>query len=106
MADDAQLKIRLNRALKAKVDAAADQNGRTLNAEIAARLERTFIEDHERSALEVLQAGPSIAEDLAHIAARLARIETRLDEHSTNDADGSSGERVSASMQLLINGRP
>ena len=88
MADDAQLKIRLNRALKAKVDAAADQNGRTLNAEIAARLERTFIED------------------LAHIAARLARIETRLDEHSTNDADGSSGERVSASMQLLINGRP
>ena len=50
MADEAQLKVRLLRSLKAKVDAAAYENRRTLNAEIVARLERTFIEDAEREA--------------------------------------------------------
>ena len=42
--DYPQMKIRLSPDLKARIDEAAKANNRTLNAEITARLEITFVE--------------------------------------------------------------
>ena len=78
MADEAQLKVRLLRSLKAKVDAAAFESRRTLNAEIVARLERTFVEDDER-AKAVEQTEVAVKPD------RIAVIETRLDALEAGD---------------------
>lgn len=81
MADEAQLKVRLLRSLKAKVDAAAHENRRTLNAEIVARLERTFIEDEERTKgsafVRTVQAAEA-HQGSADTEARLANLETGL----------------------------
>lgn len=43
MENDAQLKIRLPINLKGKIEVTAKQNKRSMNAEIVARLEATFI---------------------------------------------------------------
>lgn len=48
MNDDAQMKIRLPRFLKDEIDAAAESSGRSLNAEIVWRLERSIGEAAEK----------------------------------------------------------
>lgn len=95
MADEAQLKVRLLRSLKAKVDTAAYENRRTLNAEIVARLERTFIEDAERNrlALKAIQASPIIKIEKRLINER-ASLEGRIDDLVAQVA--SLQERVEA----------
>ena len=50
-----QMKIRLSPELKAKIDAAAKANNRTLNAEITTRLEETFSGAGEYPAEETLR---------------------------------------------------
>jgi hypothetical protein len=45
MENDAQMKLRLPHALRDEIDAAAKANNRSMNAEIVARLTRTFATD-------------------------------------------------------------
>lgn len=105
MADEAQLKVRLLRSLKAKVDNAARDNRRTLNAEIVARLERTFIEDAERANLakdEELAGVPDFTVGWA------SEIERRLNELEAAFAklprtQTTEDEVQSASLLLLKN---
>jgi len=51
---DPQMKIRLPPELKERIERAADQNGRSQNAEIIARLEQSF--DPARSGISVREA--------------------------------------------------
>ena len=51
--------LRLPRDLHTKIHEAADSSGRTMNAEIVSRLERTFFEDFAR-----LDDSPSEAKDI------------------------------------------
>lgn len=49
--EDPQLKLRLPPALKDRITKAASDNGRSVNAEILARLERSFEDDETISEL-------------------------------------------------------
>lgn len=65
-ADDPHFRLRVSADLKAKVEEAARANNRSMNAEIVARLERSF-----------LDAGESGQHDIAAIAADAAGIASR-----------------------------
>jgi hypothetical protein len=52
--EDPQLKLRLSAELKARVEEAAQHAGRSLNAEIVHRLERSFVVD-EQLAIPLLE---------------------------------------------------
>lgn len=64
--EDPQMKIRLPEELKARIDTSATQAGRSLNAEIVARLEGSYRTDND-----------SFKRDLeTQVAAVLARVDT------------------------------
>jgi hypothetical protein len=79
MTEDAQMKIRLPRALKEQIDAAAEANKRTLNGEIVARLEMTFVSGakfyESGFDLPVSPAGDAIGETLEQ---RVASLEEKM----------------------------
>jgi len=88
------MRIRLPDDVKATLKARADENRRSMNAEIVARLERTIAEDVERmgKALKAIQASPAIRMEKLLIAAE-ARLENRLEElerriAAIEDSDG------------------
>ncbi|MXN48791.1 Arc family DNA-binding protein [Shinella kummerowiae] len=72
--EDPQLKLRLTEALKARVTAAAQANGRSVNAEIVAALETAFPDPAKyREELKFLDEIDEIQQRLDRIrAARLA----------------------------------
>lgn len=71
------MRIRLPDDVKAELKARAEENRRSMNAEIVARLERTIAEDAERTAqaLKAIQASPAI-----RMEKRLISVETDLRE--------------------------
>jgi len=100
MADEAQLKVRLLRSLKAKVDAAAHENRRTINAEIVARIERTFVEDAERMKVGAVTVLPSLSERVMDHENRLAVIEQTIGMTEIEAGEAGRG----ASLNLLAGG--
>lgn len=79
--DDPMMRIRLPEDLRNKVKNLADENHRSMNAEIVARLERTIAEDAERNAeaLKAIQASPTIRLQKQMIKDR-ADLEQRIDD--------------------------
>ncbi len=80
MTEDAQMKIRLARTLKEKIEAAAEETNRTLNGEIVARLERTFIEDAERESGGTTWIAKAKANSMASFEERLTKLESEFAE--------------------------
>jgi hypothetical protein len=68
--DDAQLKLRIKESLREKIETAARQNGVSLNAEMGARLEKSFdpenlVAEARREALAILGDAKNVSiEDL------------------------------------------
>jgi hypothetical protein len=90
------MKVRLSADLRQKIERAAERNNRTMNSEIAARLEQSFREegsavsplpstDHEERLGKLEQAIITMIFDDRHevLASRLAALEKRLSEQST-----------------------
>jgi hypothetical protein len=93
------MKVRLSATLRQKVESAARQNNRTMNAEIAVRLEQSFREerqlvssatalpnsDQEKrlSSLEKAVIGIIFDDRWDQTADRLAALEKRLSDQST-----------------------
>ncbi len=72
--DDPQLKLRLPQQLKDKVDQAAKDSGRSINAELVQRIEQSFLStsDNERDAL-IEQQQQVIKNTLAQLDDMIAR---------------------------------
>ena len=78
-----QMKLRLPAALKLRIDKAAEQNRRSLNGEIVARLEETF-STTDKGSKGAVKPGPdltyekrlqSVEKSLADMLDRLAKLE-------------------------------
>ena len=67
------MKIRLSPELKALIDESAQANNRTLNAEITARLEASFLGSMAGCAFNELRIRELIHEELAKAGLRLDR---------------------------------
>jgi hypothetical protein len=87
------MKVRLSADLRQKIERAAERNNRTMNSEITARLEQTFLEegpavsplpstDHEERLGKLEQVFINMIFDERHeaLASRVAALEKRLGE--------------------------
>ncbi len=81
IANIAPFGLRLRPELKGRIEAAARSNGRSMNSEIAARLEWSLGQDEEpkRSALQAMQTSPAIRMEKRLIAVE-AQLESRIDQ--------------------------
>ncbi len=70
MGQEAQMKIRIEGALKALIEAAAERSNRSLNAEIVQRLEASFRDD---APLEERLTG--LSEQVENLAQRVRMLE-------------------------------
>ena len=61
--DDPRHNLRLPPELKAKLGHAAIDNGRSMNAEILARLEQTFAPDATSQIVDILRATPNLTDN-------------------------------------------
>lgn len=71
--EDPQLKLRLSEDLKSRISEAAQQNGRSVNAEIVARLTQTF--DGEE---EIWAEVHRLSETIDDLLKRFAKIEPEV----------------------------
>lgn len=76
----AEMKIRLPVELRRQIEGAAEENHRKMNAEIIARLERTFAEDAERSSGGTTFVAKAKANSMASFEDRLAKLESKVKE--------------------------
>jgi hypothetical protein len=90
------MKVRLSADLRKKIERAAERNNRTMNSEIAARLEHSFLEeaaavsplpstDHEERLGKLEQVVISLIYDERHevLASRVCALEKHLSDQST-----------------------
>jgi hypothetical protein len=90
------MKVRLSADLRQKIQKAAERNNRTMNSEITARLEQTFLEevpavsplpstDHEERLGKLEQVVINMIYDERHevLVSRVAALEKLLSEQST-----------------------
>ena len=81
------MKIRLSADLRQRIETAARNNNRTMNAEIGARLEQSFREKGRRVVSPVQSPG---------LEERLEKLEGRLLDLLLEDPFGTLAKRVSA----------
>jgi len=74
------MRIRLPDDVKAKLKAYAEENRRSMNAEIVARLERTIAEDDERGSGGTTWLAKAKANSIASFEERLAKLENEFAE--------------------------
>jgi hypothetical protein len=94
------MKVRISADLREKIEKAARENNRTMNAEIVARLERSFREDTREAPaapllspnqdtriaqLEQIVIGIMLDERLDKMANRVAELEKRLNIRATGN---------------------
>lgn len=100
MAEDAQMKLRLPKALKQQIDAAALENNRSLNGEIVSRLEASF-PNYTPDTVSV-RRGPRHETIETRVAALERQIETLLSKLGIEqEAEPTLSEP--ASLRLLKN---
>ena len=100
--DDLHFRLRIPEGLKGKIEKAAEENRRSMTAEIVARLEDTFIVSSYAESLEIMGVKSDLdrkAQDTAHVQQQLATIEKKLDnllrieEHYRAEAERSKGKK-------------
>lgn len=79
---DPQMKIRLTPELKARIEAAADENNRSMNAEIIARLEASFIVGAAST-----KDASRVNENLVYLVKKMTEFEVRLEELTAGRPD-------------------
>lgn len=89
---DAQLKFRVPAELKERIQAAADEQGRSMNAEIVARLESSFAEGEPRLTPEKIREVVEILmePERDRLDAQLKQMRDEMD-RMRNAAKGFSG---------------
>ena len=90
------MKIRLSADLRQRIETAARNNNRTMNAEIGARLEQSFRKEG-RAASPV----QSLEERLARLEGVVARLEEVLIDLLNDDPFNTMAERRSASEKRI-----
>ena len=100
--EDPQMKIRLPADLKDQIEAAAKAAGRSMNAEIVARLERSFTADKEveQIAFESGFEAAMLREDVARLTALLQKANESKANQSQNTDE--IADKVAARLLKMI----
>lgn len=93
--EDPQMKIRLPEELKARIDASATQAGRSLNAEIVARLEGSYRTDNDSFKRELEAQVAAVLARADTLSLRVDLIKSRMDNLFTR------GHLISAETERL-----
>jgi len=72
---DPQFKLRLTPEVKANIERAANKSGRSMNAEILWRLERSFMTEEQIAEEEIVEMNRETRQRLARIEEKLEQFE-------------------------------